>query len=591
MALSARSRIVAAALCSVCLAPAQAPAQQLPSAGDALRDLRPLNQPPPAPNAPSATLDVVPEARPAMSNVPGLRVEVKSFHISGLTAFSERQLLPLLEPRLGPNRSFADLQGAAETVADQLRAAGYFLVRAYLPAQEILDGRVEIAVLEGRIGRVPPPVRKGEIRVSEEAVDALLSPLRPGTLIREDNIERALFLLGDLRGLQVKSVLQPGDLNGTADLLIELSPPCAGEQSQWPVRRLTDCRLEATAEADNLGSRYTGELRTGGSLTWIGPLRRGDSLSLRVMVTSTGGLSFGRLAYLMPVGPYGSKVGAAYSKLSYRLGTDAFDDLDAYGSADVVSAFATHPFKRGRNLNLFGTLGYDQRKMSDLIASVGIINERKIDAAQINFVGDSRDRLFGGGINNFSVGLTAGRLNILTADALALDTASGSNTQGNYQRLSASYTRLQALGTTLLGYFSTTAQVASKNLDRSEKLSGGGPDAVRAYAPGEAAADETVIATAELRAPIPRPQGSSIPGDFVGALFVDASQGRINKIALPNDTALNRRRLAGVGLGLTWGRPDDFLLRATAAWRVSGPPAGDPADKRPRFYLQLSKSL
>ena len=465
-----------------------------------MRDLRPLNQPPPQSTAPSATLDVSREARPPMADSPGLQVEVKSFRISGLTVFNEQKILRLLEPRLGPNRSLADLHAAAEAVADHLRAAGYFLVRAYLPAQEIQDGRVEIAVLEGRIGRVPKPVRTGEIRVSEEAVDALLSPLRPGTLIREDNIERALFLLGDLKGLQVKSVLQPGDLNGTADLLVELSPPCAGEQSPWPVRRYTDCRFEATAEADNLGSRYTGEWRTGGSLTWIGPLRRGDSLSLRVMLTSTGGLSFGRLAYLAPVGPYGSKAGAAYSRLSYRLGTEAFDNLDAYGSADVVSAFVTHPFKRGRNPNLFGTLGYDQRKMNDVIASVGIVNERKIEAAQINFVGDSRDRLFGGGINNFSIGLTAGRLNFLSADALALDTASGNNTQGAYQRWAASYTRLQALGTTLLGYFSASAQLASKNLDRSEKLSGGGPDAVRAYAPGEAAADDVVIATAELRA-------------------------------------------------------------------------------------------
>lgn len=591
MVLIARSRIMAVALCSVGLLPAPSAAQQVPSAGDALRELRPLNQSPQPPNTPSATLDVAPESRPPMPNVPGLRVEVKAFRISGLTALNERQLLALLEPRLGPNRSFGDLQAAADAVADQLRAAGYFLARAYLPAQEIQDGRVEIAVLEGRIGRVPPPMRTGEIRVSEQAVDTLLSPLRPGTLIREDNIERALFLLGDLKGLQVKSVLQPGDVNGTADLLIELSPPCAGEQSQWPVRRLTDCRFEATAEADNLGSRYTGEFRTGGSFTWIGPLSRGDSLSVRFMVTTTGGLSFGRVAYLAPVGPLGSKVGAAYSTLKYSLGTDAFDQLDANGSAGVASMFAVHPFRRGRNLNLFGTIGYDQRKMSDLIASVGIVNERKIGAATVNFVGDSRDRLFGGGINNFSLGVTMGRLNILTADALALDTASGSNTQGNYQRWSASYTRLQALGSTLLGYFSATAQLASKNLDRSEKLSGGGPDAVRAYAPGEAAADESLVATAELRAPIALPQGSSIPGNFVGALFVDASQGRVNKIALPNDTAPNTRRLAGVGLGLTWGRPDDFLLRGTAAWRLSGPPAGDPADRRPRFYLQLSKSL
>ena len=588
MAMTDRPRLLSWLLSAAFAAPAAA--QQTPSAGDVLRNLPGMKAPAGPPPGPSASIEVTPQDRPAMRGIDSPGVDVKAFRITGLSVVDEQPLLDMLASRIGPGRRFSDLQAAADAVAEQLRAAGYFLAHAYLPAQQVSDGVVEIAVLEGRIGQVPAPRRHGEIAVSEAVVASLLKALQPGTVIHEHNIERALFLLGDLRGVQVRSVLQPGQVGGTADLLIELSPPCSADSMAWPVRRRTDCRLEATVEADNLGSRYTGELRVGGSLTWNGPLRRGDSLTMRGMVTTSGELSFGRLAYLMPVGGWGSKVGAAYSSLNYRLGTDAFSELDAHGSAQVASFYATHPFARGRNFNLFATLAHDQRRLHDLIDAVGIVNHRALDSSQLSLVGDSRDRWQGGGINNFSLGLTAGRLDIRTPDQLALDTASGNRTQGSYTRWNAAFARLQALGPTLLGFVSATLQTSSKNLDHSEKLSAGGPDTVRAYAPGEAAADQVVVLTTELRFPVPMPQGSVIPGDVVGALFFDGSHGFVNKDPLPTDQH-NRRTLRGAGFGLTWGRPDDFLVRASLAWRLSDPPSGDPSDRLPRLHLQVSKSM
>jgi hypothetical protein len=42
---------------------------------------------------------------------------------------------------------------------------------------------------------------------------------------------------------------------------------------------------------------------------------------------------------------------------------------------------------------------------------------------------------------------------------------------------------------------------------------------------------------------------------------------------------------------LSWSRQDDFSLRGTLAWRLTGAPISDPADRKPRVYLQLVKHL
>ena len=59
------------------------------------------------------------------------------------------------------------------------RAHGYFVARAYLPAQDITGGEVEIAVLEGRIGTVTvKPV--GPTRLDMRRAENLRQLYAPG---------------------------------------------------------------------------------------------------------------------------------------------------------------------------------------------------------------------------------------------------------------------------------------------------------------------------------------------------------------------------------------------------------------------------
>lgn len=570
----ATRRQVVGVIVFMCLSCA-AVAQQRDPAGtsDILREDQQRRLAPPLPR--EAPLETPPKR--AVKPVAGLKVDVTGYRFSGLTIVRPEALQGVVEKYIGTDKTFEDLQAAADAVSEYLQQQGYFVAQAYLPEQKIADGTVEIAVLEGRLGRVRVDTDP-QVRVRRELIEHLLSPLQPGTVLHRDAVERGLFLVSDLRGLNVRSIVEPGSAPGTSDLVLKIEPGRA---------------VDGTIEFDNHGSRFTGELRLGGSLNINSPFGNGDLLSFRGLLGVPGGgkdLDFGRVSYLTPVGNYGTKLGASYLRLNYHLGTSSFEALDAAGYSEVMSLFGLHPIIRTRNFNLFVQGNFDFREFQDRSDAFGLVSDRETRVGAIGIVGDSRDTHLGGGINNFSLTYTRGHLDIQGANELAADQAAGTGrfTAGGYARYNATISRLNALTQDMVLFGSYSFQLASKNLDASEKQGLGGPYAVRAYGVGEATADESHLLTAELRFGLP--PVPNVPGNVQATLFYDFAYAKLNKDPRPLDGE-NTRTLQGVGLGLTWSRPDDFLVRASLAWRTSGHPTSDPADRVPRLYFQLIKYL
>jgi hemolysin activation/secretion protein len=548
--------------------------QQPPTSGDAFRDLQ--NRPA-VPASTPPRIDIAPETRRAVRPADSVRIGVKAFRFSGLSTISEAELQPLVAPFVGPDKTFDDLQAAAEAVSEYLQRQGLFVAQAYLPEQNVGEGLIEIAILEGRLAQLNIEI-DGNVPVARHIVEGLLSGLTPGTVMHRDTVERALFLVSDLRGLNVRSIVEPGPQPGTSNLLVKVT---AGR------------RVDAMIEFDNHSSRFTGEHRLGAGVNFNSPLGRGDLLSFRGLVGVPGGgadLDFGRISYLTPVGNAGTKLGLAYLRVNYHLGTSLFDPLDQRGRSEVVSFFGLHPVIRTRNLNVFGQASFDFREFQDDRRAVAIVSDRKTRVGSIGLVGDSRDAYIGGGINNFSLGYTRGRLELETAAELAADQSTlGHRTAGGYGRLNGSVARLNSVGKNAAIFASYSFQWASKNLDSSEKFALGGPNAVRAYALGESSSDEGQLFTLEMRYGLP--QFAWLPGSVVSSAFFDYGRGKLNDEPLPLEAANNTRTLRGVGVGLTWTRSDDFLVRALLAWRLTDAPVSDPADRRPRLFFQLQKFL
>ena len=106
--------------------------------------------PPAAGNAP---LQLLLEQRTSLNVDDTAEFPVKGFHITGISVFSEEELLPVVQPMVGDNRTLIDLEAAATRIARYYRQHGYRLARAYVPAQHLDAGIVEITVLEGRYGQ------------------------------------------------------------------------------------------------------------------------------------------------------------------------------------------------------------------------------------------------------------------------------------------------------------------------------------------------------------------------------------------------------------------------------------------------------
>jgi hemolysin activation/secretion protein len=565
---------VAAAAFSV-LAAAQ-PTPPRPDAGSILEQQAPRE---PLPISPS-TAPILPQVTPPKPALPPstkVNVTVKDFRFTGNTVFPATELRETVREFIGKTLDFNGLNDAAGRVQRYYRERGYFLAVAYLPQQEIKDGIVEIAVLEGRLGAVNLQIDP-KAKLRESFVRSILDAhVKRGDLITENRLERPLLLLRDLPDTEVTSELAPSKTElGAADLTVKLVEN----------RRA----VSGYIDVDNQGNRFTGEYRFGVNLNTSNFTGYGDLLSFRGFLTNEE-MKFGRLSYVIPVGPYGTRLGASLTAFDYKLGKD-FEALDANGEGKVYTIYALHPFLRTRNSNLFVQAGFERKDLEDRIDSVGSVEGRKINSGKLGVVGDFRDRLLSGGLNSYSATVTAGDLklsqqSLKDADANAV---SGLKTAGSFTKLNIDARRLQRLTDSFNVLLAYSGQLASKNLTAAEKMSLGGPNGVRAYPVGEAPGDSGHLFTGELRYIVPNFQVYG--GDLTFSTFIDHGMVKTNQDVPPADPTggKNNRSITGYGLGASLGREGNFLIRANLAWAADDEtPQSDSKKRDPRLWIQAVK--
>ena len=525
-----------------------------------------IQQIPPAPAPQRAIPEIRIEqgATPSLPGADGLRFPVRSLRVTGQTIYTEAELVAVTGFIPGGDLSLADLRGIASKIANHYHRNGYFVAQAYLPAQDIKDGSVTIAVLEGRYGNV---TLRNETNLSNSLANGLLGGLNKGDTIGIAPLEERLLLLSDLPGVNVKSTLVPGAAVGTSDLVVDVTP---GQ------------RVTGSVEADNYGSRYTGEGRVGGTVNINNPLGLGDQASFRVL-TSGKGLTYGRASYQLHVGR--ATLGVAYTALQYRLGRE-FEALKAHGTAEIGSIYGSYPLIRSRNTNLNALAGFDVRTYQDKVDSTAppTVTDKKNHVWMGGLQGSHRDNLGAGGVSSFSLMWSAGDLDIRTPAALATDQATA-RTNGNYGKLAYSAARVQNVTDTLSLYAGINGQFASKNLDISEKMGLGGPYAVRAYPVGEGYGDEGYVVNLEARLRLPK-FSERVPGQFHLIGFVDTGRVKLNENPWPAAAVPNHRTLSGAGVGLTWADFNNFEVSAYVAYKLGNALATSAPDKNGRLWLR-----
>jgi hemolysin activation/secretion protein len=534
-------------------------AQQVPNAGSLLQQLPPPTSP--QETAPKIRIEEATAAAPQGSATASILVN--TLRVTGASAYSETELVAIAQFTPGSELTLADLQAMATRITEHYRNHGYFVARAYLPAQDVTGKVVTIAVSEGAYGKV---VLRNTSRLSDPVATGLLDGLESGDAITIKPLEHRLLLLSDVPGVHVTSSLVPGEAAGTSDLIVDVTPG-----------RL----VTGSIDADNAGNPYTGEERIGATVNLNNPFGRGDVASLRVL-TSGPGLRYGRASYQTRLGP--ATAGVAYSRLDYELGKQ-FEILGANGKAEVASVYGSLPLIRSRDSNLAVGLVYDHRTFQDNIDLFQSVTDRKARVATVQLYGNRQDDFGGGGTNTFFAALSTGSLDIQTPAAAAVD-AITARTEGGYSKLWFNAGRLQRVTDAFSLYGGVSGQWASKNLDASEKMVLGGIDGVRAYPQGEGFGDEGYVVDLEARLLLAG-LSAHVPGQVHLLGFADAGHITINKN--PWSAGSNTRFLSGAGVGATWEDPGNFAVRTYYARKLGNEDAMSAPDKSGRFWIQAIK--
>lgn len=510
-------------------------------------------------------------------------VDVTRYQIDGLPGASpatREALAAVTAPYVGKARHYEDLVNAAAAVTRYMqRDLGYYLGYAYLPEQEPAQGTVRIVALEGRLDQVVLNW-PDNMAIKREVVERYLAHLKPGEILRVRDVERVVFLVNDLQGLRARFEVKAGRTPGTASLVVT---PQA------------EPRVSGRGELDINGSRYSGIARASATVALGNPLGIGDGLVFNGLNSLNNGLSFALLSYVAPVGSEGWKLGGSFSLVHYKL-DQITGGLDLKGRAVALNSTALYPVVRSRNLNVFSVFAYEHKEFVDERLG-GLSRDRKgSNDFSATLVGDFRDNFATGGVNTYELGWTFGHLNY-SAPSSPLKPNNDSPTFNKY---SLGYSRLQNLiSNRLLMYLRFKAQATTTNLDSSERFSLGGPNGVRAFAPGETPSDEGQLLTTELRFLPPENWFGRASREIVLSAFYDFGKARQCQDPDPNrpycgltigaNPSTNNVSLSSAGVGFTWDRQQSFGLRMMLAWPINGEPVSDPQKRNPRAYASLTK--
>jgi hemolysin activation/secretion protein len=347
---------VSASLILMCLPILSWAAPAVPDAADIPRPQPTL---PPQPRPAEIKQQERPAYRPS-TGAESVKVQVEQFIFSGNQVFSTEQLRGLVKDYLGRENDINALNRAAKIITDYYRNNGYFLAQAYLPAQDIRNNTVEIAVLEGTLGEFG---LNGAEKLNGDFLGKMAAyHLKMGDAVAEKNLVRNVTLLNSLPAIRASAQLNPGETVGSSNVDIELQPLPA---------------VEGHIAANTYGNRFTGREVLLAGLRLNNLAGRGDQLSLGLKNSRDDGQRGLNLGYLMPVHESGTLLSLSYNYVDYKLG-GPFKQLKASGDSQYFSAGLDQPLMRNAQGGLSAHMGGTYKLVDDDVSAFSLNNRRNI---------------------------------------------------------------------------------------------------------------------------------------------------------------------------------------------------------------------
>jgi hemolysin activation/secretion protein len=515
---------------------------------------------------PAAEPTPEPPMQPAPKAERGEGVLIREIIFEGNTVVESAELEAAAAEFKGRRLTLEDMSALTDKVTLIYQEKGYILARAYLPEQDIEDGVLNVAVAEGRVGKLEVT---GDSPYSERVIKRYFQQQKDLGVINESSLEKGLVMSNEIPNLKTGVVLKEGEETGEVDVVIDAKD----------TSRMT-ANVEFKIDYNNLGAPLVSADRFGAEFK-LTDHQWGSVLKLRGVtgdVPKESTLVLGD--YQLPVNSYGTKIGAGLLWSNYLIG-QSLADLGIGGTTRIFNLQASHPLIKKRNMN-FETVGGYQKRILRAEIQEAPSNVDQSDVLWINFNFDNLDRFLGKNI--ISAGYRGGHL---TEDDQLPFTRQ--NVDLSFSRGNLNVARVQKV----YGYTSFllrgSGQLTEERLIPSEMIFLGGYGSVRGYEPATILGDYGYTFTGELLFPPPTFADKPLFGQRVAqiiqlAMFYDGGTVWVND-PLPDE--FRSEHLYGYGVGIRLFYKDRFSFK----WDIGFP--GRLLDGKPNqiHYVLCTLSL
>ena len=508
------------------------------------------------------------ETRPAAAGEEDTAFELDEILIEGNTVMGDKLFEPAIQPCLHRAVTLKDLKSLSSEMTRIYRAQGFVTSRVYLPPQKVIDNRLTLRALEGKIGKVAVQGNRYFLaRFYEDMLD-----VRPGSVLSYPALEESLYRLNRLPDRQVQAFIAPEDDPEYSSLTLEV-------KETYPVH--------AYYGFNNHGTKLTHRARHHVELLHNNISGNADALGGWMGLAEEGGFGGGTLRYERPAAwPL-----ARFSKLHIESTLAESQLLKHLKPSAVESEYFglsvgwTADWVQKPERSFSTTIGFDAKDYKTLVSG----QTDSFDRMRILKLAP-RLALHGAGGSTLFSGDIAWGIPDLFGGSDKNENVSRPDSGGRFFYVTPKVQRTLRLPYD--AYFSATAggQWTWNHLTSLELFRAGGAHSVRGYPESDAVGDAGYDVSLELNIPPPWVSpDAKIPFTnyaFARSLrfisFLDAAGTHFLERARPDET--KNEFLLGVGVGLR------VMLERCLYFELDyGVPLGDKSsdNDRPQFHLAL----
>lgn len=246
------------------------------------------------------------------------------------------------------------LQLLVKLVNDVFAKQRIITALAYLPKQDLKSGRLHVAIIEGRVGKV-------QVQGADHIWPALITsavPLMPGAVVDVPQVERNVALFNAERNAQIKASLQPGNQFGLTDVTLGvLEPP----------------RDALQAYVDNLGVDSVGRLEGGVNFQHYGIIGLDDRVTAGI-VGSRGNVN-ANFGYNIAIDPWGGRLGVSAGAGQIHVISGPYTALDISGQSHNEAVSLAQPLYADPNWAFIANGQVSRDETTSDQSSFAIVND------------------------------------------------------------------------------------------------------------------------------------------------------------------------------------------------------------------------